>query len=163
MTLGGVIFDLDGTLVDSKLDFERMRREMQLPSGEPILEAIEAMPEGRQKSNCLDILREHEMRGAEQATVIPGAGRLLSDLSKRGMLLGVLTRNSQESTARVVDRLDLSFDVILTREDVRPKPDPEGEGSRLRSKVGGWVVMSIQSTRLRPWVGELPEVREIER
>ena len=32
----GLIFDLDGTLVDTQLDFDLMRREMELPPG-PIL------------------------------------------------------------------------------------------------------------------------------
>ncbi len=41
----GVIFDLDGTLVDSGLDFDEMRREMQLPPRQPILEAIARLPD----------------------------------------------------------------------------------------------------------------------
>jgi len=36
----GIIFDLDGTLADSQLDFDAMRREMELPLGLPILEAL---------------------------------------------------------------------------------------------------------------------------
>src|SRR5258706_15978924 len=39
----GLIFDLDGTLVDSRLDFDLMRQEMELPAG-PILEGFAALP-----------------------------------------------------------------------------------------------------------------------
>ena len=42
--LRGLIFDLDNTLVDSRLNFDAMRREMDLPAGLPILEAIERLP-----------------------------------------------------------------------------------------------------------------------
>ena len=45
MKIHGVVFDLDGTLVDSALDFAAMRRDMQLPAGQPILEAFEAAVE----------------------------------------------------------------------------------------------------------------------
>lgn len=41
----GVIFDLDGTLVDSGLDFDSMRREMGLDPGTPILESLATLPE----------------------------------------------------------------------------------------------------------------------
>lgn len=38
MTIRAVVYDLDGTLVDSGLDFPAIRREMALPDGVPILE-----------------------------------------------------------------------------------------------------------------------------
>ena len=52
----GVIFDLDGTLVDSGLDFDLMRREMGIAPGHALLEAIDALgePEARR---CREILR----------------------------------------------------------------------------------------------------------
>jgi beta-phosphoglucomutase-like phosphatase (HAD superfamily) len=53
--LRGLIFDLDGTLVDSRLDFEAMRREMELPAGTPILEALEDLPAHRAE-RCREIL-----------------------------------------------------------------------------------------------------------
>jgi len=36
----GVVFDLDDTLVDSQLDFDAMRREMELPPDQPVFEAV---------------------------------------------------------------------------------------------------------------------------
>ena len=39
----GVVFDLDGTLVVQELDFDAMRREIGLPPGTPLLEALEGM------------------------------------------------------------------------------------------------------------------------
>ncbi len=45
MIVRGVIFDLDGTLVDSGLDFDLMRREMGLPPGKPLLESFDLLPE----------------------------------------------------------------------------------------------------------------------
>jgi HAD superfamily hydrolase (TIGR01549 family) len=126
MSLQGVIFDLDGTLVDSRLDFNAIRREMQIPDGQPILEALDEMPEGDYKSECLRILKRHEQAGAEQATLIPGVREFLSELTRRDIRQGVLTRNSRESTQQVTERLGLEFSIVLTREDAPPKPDPKG-------------------------------------
>jgi beta-phosphoglucomutase-like phosphatase (HAD superfamily) len=39
-----VIFDMDGTLVDSPLDFDAMRREIGCPPNRGLLEHIAAAP-----------------------------------------------------------------------------------------------------------------------
>lgn len=126
MPLRGVIFDLDGTLVDSRLDFDAIRRDVGLPPGQPILEALDRMPPGEQRDRFLDILRQHESRGANQATPMPGVFEFLAALGERGMGSAVLTRNSRESTEQTLQRLGLALSPVMTRDDVPPKPDPSG-------------------------------------
>jgi len=126
MTVRGVVFDLDGTLVDSGLDFAAMRREMGLPKRVPILEGLAEIGPGERLDECLRILDRHEREGAERATLMPGAGDLLAELTARDIPQAILTRNSRDCTARVLQRLGLSFPCVLTREDVPPKPDPAG-------------------------------------
>lgn len=126
MPLRGVIFDLDGTLVDSRLDFEAIRADLGLAAGESILEALAAMPAGPEKEKCLDILHEHEQRGAAAATLIPGADTLLERLAERNVKTGILTRNSRASTMAVLDRFGWEFNQVITREDGPPKPDAAG-------------------------------------
>jgi HAD superfamily hydrolase (TIGR01509 family) len=122
----GMIFDLDGTLVDSGLDFPLMRREMGLPVGMPILEGLAEIGPGERLDECLRILDRHEREAAERATLMPGAGELLAMLTKRGIDQGILTRNSRQCTSRMLTRLGLAFPCVLTREDGPPKPDPAG-------------------------------------
>ena len=124
--LQGVIFDLDGTLIDSKLNFEAIRCDIGLPAGQPILEALAGMPDGSDKQAALEILRRHELHGAEVATPMPGVEQFLDELDRRQILRAVLTRNSRESTDIVLERLGLEFSPVLTREDAPPKPDPVG-------------------------------------
>jgi HAD superfamily hydrolase (TIGR01509 family) len=122
----GVIFDLDGTLVDSGLDFPLMRREMGLPLGMPILEGLAEIPPGERLDECLRILDRHEREAAERATLMPGAGELLARLTAQNIFQGILTRNSRLCTSRVLDRLGMSISCVLTREDAPAKPDPAG-------------------------------------
>lgn len=122
----GIIFDLDGTLVDSRLDFEAIRREMGLPSQTPILEALERTVAGPRKDRMLQVLRDHELRAAEGAELFAGVLEFLSWIDRRQLRRGILTRNSRESTLITLTRLQLQFDLVLTREDAPPKPDPAG-------------------------------------
>jgi len=119
----GVIFDLDGTLVDSGLDFDQMRREMGLPPGQALLEALATLDEPH-ASHCRQILDRHEWAGAEQARVMPGVEEFLAALHTRGIRRAVLTRNAREVTLATLRRLALEFDPIFAREDAPAKPDP---------------------------------------
>lgn len=124
--LRGMIFDLDGTLVDSRLDFPAIKRDLGLPADKAILEALAEIPPGSHKDHLLARLRSHELRGAECATLFPGVRETLSFLQERAIPTAVLTRNSRECTTLMLERLNLSFSQVLTREDAPPKPDPSG-------------------------------------
>ena len=119
----GIIFDLDGTLVDSGLDFEQMRREMGLPAGRPILEGIKGLPD-EEADRCRRILHEHERAGCDRATLLPGVAELLAALAARRLPVGIVTRNSRDVSLATLSRLKISFDVLLTRDDGPIKPDP---------------------------------------
>ncbi|MBI2826195.1 MAG: HAD-IA family hydrolase [Planctomycetia bacterium] len=118
-----MIFDLDGTLVDSGLDFEAMRREMGIPPGQPILEAIERFDEPR-ATRCREILARHEWAGANSARLMPGVREFLARLAELGIRQAVLTRNCREVAHSTLARLELAFDPVMTREDAPAKPDP---------------------------------------
>ena len=122
----GMVFDLDGTLIDSALDFDLIRHDMGLPRGRPILEALAEIPEGDDKDRMRAVLRSHELAGADRAVLFPGVSEALAFLRDQKIPTGILTRNSRESTERVLSRLGLLFDQVLTREDAPPKPDPTG-------------------------------------
>ena len=122
----GIIFDMDGTLVDSRLDFDAMRHEMGLPTGMPILEGLASIPNGPERDRMLDVMHTHELRGADESVPFEGVLDFLSHVNGVGIWTAVLTRNSRESTERTLKRWGLSFSQIVTREDAPPKPDPAG-------------------------------------
>ncbi|MCH7988924.1 MAG: HAD family hydrolase, partial [Planctomycetes bacterium] len=68
----------------------------------------------------------HEMLGAERAVLMPGVSEFLGELSERNIATGILTRNSRISTMTVLERFNLEFSQVKTRDEVPPKPDPTG-------------------------------------
>jgi len=126
VTVRGVVYDLDGTLVDSGLDFPAIRREMALPDGVPILEALAELPQGERLEDCLRILARHEHEAAERATIMPGAAELVASLAARRIPQAIFTRNSRRCSTRMLERVGLAFSWVLCREDGPPKPHPAG-------------------------------------
>ena len=119
-----VVFDMDGTLTVSNLDFDGIREEAGIPAGRPILEFLEeaSHPE-RQRAER--VLNTHEGRAIRNCRLRSGVLVLLDALRQAGMKLGLLTRNSRHSVDLLLDRFSLSFDCCVTRDDAPPKPSPE--------------------------------------
>lgn len=118
-----VLFDLDNTLVDSRLNFDAMRREMELPFDLPILEAIDRLPP-REAERCRTILHRHELAGAACATLLSGVRLLLDEISRRGLPFGIATRNSRSIAAATLANVGVACELVLTRDCGPVKPDP---------------------------------------
>ena len=73
MRYKAVIFDLDGTLVDSRLDFAAMRAETGCPEGMGLLEYQAGIEDVERRNQVREVIYWHEMSGAKQATWMPGA------------------------------------------------------------------------------------------
>jgi HAD superfamily hydrolase (TIGR01509 family) len=125
MPLKLVIFDLDGTLLEPAFDFDAIRREIGLPPGASILEALDRFSES-ERARANSILERHEAEAADRSRLMPGAGELLDWLRARGIRTAVLTRNSRRSVERACRRHGLRFSAVVAREDHLPKPSPAG-------------------------------------
>jgi len=126
----GVLFDFDGTLtLPGALDFQAIRREMNCPPDIPILEWLETVPAER-KPPLMKILESAEEKAAEESLPNVGAEECLLTLRDRGVLLGIITRNSLPSVRVALERFEtvrlLDFSTVITRDDSLPKPHPDG-------------------------------------
>lgn len=141
-----VIFDFDGTLVNLLIDFRRMREEIIELVGRYlelrkkflklyVLELIEEVYKrigkespGKAKEflqRALGIVREIELEAAEEAALLPGIEEAFENLKKNGLKIGIITRNCSEAVKLILDRTDLVYDVLLTRDEVnKVKPHP---------------------------------------
>lgn len=150
--LEAALFDMDGTLVSSELDFEAIHREAGIESGLPILEHMETADEA-EAMRITRVLEEHEERAAEKCLLADGVKEVFAELERLGVKRCILTRNSRKSAATAVRRHGLHVDAVVAREDAPPKPSPEpvylacGKlgASPARSMVIGDYKFDIQS------------------
>jgi len=126
MPIRTVIFDLDGTITEPYFDFDAIRLEIGMGRNDgPVLEAMEKMtPEQHRRAEA--ILHLHEAKAVAASTLNPGARETLSGLRRRGIAIGVLTRNRKCNAQAISDKHDLHFDGIVGREDGPVKPDAFG-------------------------------------
>src|SRR5436305_3936559 len=140
-TTGAVLFDLDGTLVETPIDFAAMRRETLRAAAchgaavddlaERDILGIVEWAAARVQSACdfraevEALLQSIELRASCEARAMPGAADLLAWLAERGVPVGIVTRNCGEAARQALDRAGLACPLLLTRADVpRVKPDP---------------------------------------
>ncbi len=142
-----LLFDLDGTLIDSPLDYREMKRCVLMLAQQqgvdatpwaawPALEILEhtiAALGGRQAdvgANLAELANEAiiaiEKGAADRAAPYAGVPEMLHALKMQGYAVGIVTRNSREAVERVWARTPLPCHTLLTRDDVAyVKPDPE--------------------------------------
>ena len=121
----GVIFDMDGTLIEPLLDFVEIRRELGIPLGTGILEALDTMGPGQSEPRRRRLL-EHELTAARQAKLNPGAAETVEAIRRAGLKTALLTRNAAEAMSIVLQRFELGFDLAWSRENGPIKPEPDG-------------------------------------
>ena len=150
--LKGVVFDLDDTLVQSTVDYERFKHLIisrieedgddpaaysptenilsllarytgrMRGRGVPEERILESMREFERIMDDVELERVHETRD------IDGAAELLRQLRARGVKVGVLTRGCERYAYKALELTglrDLVDEVEPRRSDVPPKPSPE--------------------------------------
>ncbi len=148
----GIVFDLDGTLVESSHDFRRMRQQAiavaqrygvrpdLLKVDQPVARIMDTatqelqaarVPEGtifRFEHEVHQLIDAIELEALPRTTARPGAPELLKDLTARGFRLAVLTRSCEEFCRGALSKTGLSefFPYLRSRSAPGPaKPSPE--------------------------------------
>jgi phosphoglycolate phosphatase len=144
--LNAVLFDLDGTLIETHIDFPAMTAAMQelarahfvpasVTDGKDILGMVDAAAEAIQerggdglalRRTAFAALEAMEIAGCAHPNLLPGTHELLSGLVNRGLKVGIVTRNCRAVSVRLLARFALPHHLLLTRDDVpKTKPNPE--------------------------------------
>ncbi len=150
MRIKAIIFDVDHTLVMSKVDFAEMKRMIVdylrtegIPVGDTDAKrltyeitagAVEYLKKQKREgeiSRIMDrvdgIMSEVEMKSVDQALPIKGAKKTLQYLRDKGIKIGILTRGCRSYVTQVLtsSRMKECVDEIAARDDCdNPKPDP---------------------------------------
>jgi len=120
MRIRGVIFDLDGTVVQNDYDWTRIREE--LGSGSTSILAYLDSLEEPERSAKWTILETHESEQTEAAVLREGVRELLALLRARGIAAALVTNNSRKNTEFLLHKFRLTFDCVITRESGLWKP-----------------------------------------
>ncbi|ARD23697.1 HAD family hydrolase [Shewanella japonica] len=121
----GVIFDLDGTLVESELNFTHIKQELACPLNIDILDFIDALPTHIERQRAHDIIIQHETNDALNAKALPNMHPLLNTLKALSLPCAIVTRNSKAATATKLTQNNIDIDLVLTRECYPAKPAPD--------------------------------------
>jgi len=145
-----VVFDLDGTLMDSNLDYEKMGDRIRgLLASRGLPEPLEdrrkvyrvirggaatlreyGLPEASLEATMAEmtkIMNGIELEALDATEPKPYAREVVAELHGEGLVLGVATRSHREYTLRGLKRYDMLrfFHQVVARDDVPyPKPDP---------------------------------------
>lgn len=126
MGLKAVFFDMDDTLLEplGYNPWAEFKRRHGLPQDLLIVEGIQTRPQAEQASITADLFR-YERELARGAEVRPGMAEVVSRLGQQGIHTALITNNHRQVVDLVVQAHGLAFPLVLTREDAKPKPDPD--------------------------------------
>ena len=119
-----IMFDLDGTLVSSSLNFVKICTELGCKPGTDILAFISSLPAAEQRI-AHELIHDYEREDAETAMIIDGVADVLAALKERRINTAIVTRNSQTATMLKLKRSNIKVEKVITREMGVPKPAPD--------------------------------------
>jgi HAD superfamily hydrolase (TIGR01509 family) len=120
MRIKGVIFDLDGTVVENSYDWPKIRQELG-NGGVSILGYLCGLDEP-ERSRKWVILERHEAEQTARSVLREGMREFLTFLKERGVRSALVTNNSRKNTAYLLEKFGLCFDRVTTRESGLWKP-----------------------------------------
>lgn len=120
MKLKGVIFDMDGTVVDVPYDWIQIKTDLET-QGEPILVYLNSLEEP-EKSIKWKVLEKYEYAATRKAKMKFGMRRFLNLLSKKGAKIALVTNNSRNNVSYLLEKFGLEFDCVISRESGLWKP-----------------------------------------
>lgn len=169
MTIKGIVFDLDSTLVDSHVDFAKMKQKIiryleenghpkdtLSPTAQTTVQIMEEaeknwalqgkteMQKQRMRDKITEYMDQGELEAIETLTEIPGAKQAVAQLKAQGYQLAILTRSHNLYAVRALEKTDMThlFSLILGRGET-PQPKPYKEALEHTVKLMGLGIEEV--------------------
>ncbi|API93470.1 MULTISPECIES: pyrophosphatase PpaX [unclassified Virgibacillus] len=141
MSIRTILFDLDGTLIDTneliiasffhtfgQYNYQFTREEIIEFNGPPLLDTFKAI-DAEKAERMVQTYRAHNMKEHDNyVKAFPFVEETLKQLKQNGMKLGVVTTKMRQGVKKGLATTDLEpyFDTVITLDDVKhPKPHAE--------------------------------------
>lgn len=146
--IDAVLFDLDGTLVETNIDFPFMKQQITsiavdaginlneltnldilqiVERSKCLIESTSGIKEALTlESKMLKILEDIEVKHAQNTQKIPFANEIINLLKNNNIKTGIVTRNCKAASKLSLDITGIDIDVLVSREDCKNhKPHPD--------------------------------------
>lgn len=120
----GVIFDMDGTITVPYIDWKALRAEIGASEGMILLDYIYSLDKEKQEW-AMALLEKREEEAALNSELNDGLLDLLDYLREKRIKTALVTNNNRRSVNCVLFEHNLSFNVVLSREDGIAKPSED--------------------------------------
>jgi HAD superfamily hydrolase (TIGR01549 family) len=115
-----IIFDLDGTVVETPYDWAHIREELGT-KGVSILTYLRALAEP-ERSLKWNILKKYEDAATHKAKLKKGIRPFFTFLARRKIKRALVTNNSRKNVRFLLKKFNLKFDWVISRERGLWKP-----------------------------------------
>jgi len=122
MSVKLVIFDMDGTVFESFLDWTRIKKELNLKNRNILRSVYRDSQVDHQK---LALLEKYEKENTQKTRPIRGIAEFLSFLRQKQVKVALVTNNNKSNTEYLLNKFRLEFHESVTRESGLWKPDPD--------------------------------------
>ncbi len=117
-----VIFDMDGTIFESYLNWKEIKKELGVESGRILSEIYHDKGVDVER---LQVLEKYEAENSRKTKPLAGIEPFLAFLRSAGLRIALITNNNRENTSYLLKKYPMDFDLIITREMKMWKPEPD--------------------------------------
>ncbi len=114
---------MDGTIFDTDYDWKQIKQELGT-GGNPILGHLKDLEEPH-RSIKWKILESYERKATKKAVIKEGVPELLDFLHYKNIKTALITNNSRKNVNYLLQKFQLIFDLVITRESGLWKPSGE--------------------------------------
>lgn len=120
MKIKAILFDMDGTIVDTDYNWTQIKNELGT-GGKPILIYLKTLEEP-ERSIKWRILEKYEIEATRKAVLKEGIQEFLDFLQTKKIKTALITNNSQKNANYLLKKFQLIFDLVIARESGLWKP-----------------------------------------
>jgi HAD superfamily hydrolase (TIGR01549 family) len=122
MAIRLAFFDMDGTVFESFIDWSNIKKELGLDKRNILKEIYQGQQVDHHR---LTLLEKYEKENTLKTQPIPGIYEFVTFLKQQGLKLALITNNNKANTDYLLEKFQLEFHGVVTREAKLWKPDPD--------------------------------------